>query len=261
MAATEFGRNDVQTAKRWARKVEMQIVPQTILGTLGGRSEDNAFKIVDDLEKGAGDRVRNYFLRLLTDEEGLPLPPAATGDTSPEGQEKAQKYPTYDVDIDMTSQAVKFKKYMTGQRLPFELRDKAKKGLAKWWIDFLDICFLAHACGYTVYNTTRPDFAFHNAIVGPDADHRLFANPATNTTDEDVGADNTAIMTKEVIDQMILRAEEQHEMGNFAIGMANCLGNNHWVLILSTRQHHDLKQDPEWQRQFEEAPVDRKSVV
>lgn len=257
MASTAFASGDPQTAKRWARKCEVQIVPNTILGTLGGKSSMNAFKVVDDLTKGAGDRIRNYWLRHLSDEEGLPLEAAAGGDESPEGQEKSQIFPTYDVEIDMTSQAVRFKKYMTEQRLPFEIRSKAREGLVNWWIDVLDIAFLAHAAGYTPYNATRfKDLAFNNTIVDADADHKLYADEAAaHTTDQGVGGDATSILTKNDVDRMILLAESQHEMGNYAIAKAQCLGNEHWVLIISTRQHHDLKQDPDWQRQVEEISV------
>lgn len=239
MASLSFGTDDPLTTKRWARKVEREMLPATLLGLLGGRGGTAAFTVKDDLAKGAGDRIRIPYLRLLSDEVGLPLPPIE-GQVSPEGRERAQQYQSDDVEIDMTSQAVRFWRVISDQRTEFSARDDAKETLKKWWADYCDVVALYHAAGFT---PAPSFFNFHNAITGVDADHIVRANDLA--TDEAVGGDTTATMTTDVLDDMIYTAETQTERGNPAMERCSLFGGQHWAIIMSHKQHFDMLQDPD----------------
>lgn len=249
MATLSFGTDDPLTTKRWARKVEREMLPSTLMGTLGGRSATNAFYLKDDLEKNAGDRIRVPYLRLLSDGTGLPLSPIE-GQQSPEGLERAQQYQDEDVEIDMTSQAVRFWRVISDQRTEFSARDDAKEVLKRWWADYIDVVALNHAAGNTAASSP---FSFHNPIVAPDSDHQIWAG-GTVTADENLTSAD--IMTTKVLDDMIFTAETQTQRGNPAMERASgVVGGSHWVVVISHEQHKSLIQDPDSREALEIAPM------
>ena len=99
-----------------------------------GKSSNSLCQILDDTQKGPGDRIR-CTLRMQLGGAGI------QGDATLEGNEEGLVTYTDDLVIDQLRHAVRSKGRMTEQRIPFSVREEGRMGLEDWWSDRFDSWF------------------------------------------------------------------------------------------------------------------------
>ena len=158
MATTQYGVNANEAVKLWAFDLWRESLKKTTMAPLMGTSSDSIIVVKEDLQKSAGDRVRQT-LRYLLSGAGI------AGDSTLEGNEEALQTFTDDLLIDQLRHAVRSDGKMTEERIHFSIRNEARDGLSDWWSDRIDTAFLNHAGG----NTAQADLRFtgSNTTLAP----------------------------------------------------------------------------------------------
>lgn len=155
MALTEFGVNHAAARKHWSSDVFKEALKRTYAMKFMGTGTNSLCQIRNEMQKGKGDRVR-FNLRMQLSGAGI------SGDGTLEGNEEALAIYTDDIFIDQLRHAVRSGGRMSEQRVPFEVREQARDGLADWFADRIDTAFFNHLGGaygvsdtrYTGSNTT-----------------------------------------------------------------------------------------------------------
>lgn len=96
-----------------------------------GKSSNSLIQIVEDTQKGPGDRIR-LPLRMQLSGSGI------EGDGTLEGNEEALSTYYDDLLINQLRHAVRSEGKMSEQRVPFSVREEARMGLQDWWADRID---------------------------------------------------------------------------------------------------------------------------
>lgn len=162
MAATTYGAssatNDREQVKLWSRKLFREALKQTWCSKFMGTTSNSLCQILEDTQKGPGDRIR-FILRMQLTGTGI------SGDTTLEGNEEALTTFTDNVVLDQLRHAVRSGGKMSEQRIPFSVRDEARMGLQDWWADRIDTAFFNQLAG----NTAQADLRYSggNATITP----------------------------------------------------------------------------------------------
>lgn len=194
MATTSYGVNDALAVKLWARKLFQDSLKATWASKFMGKGSDSLIQIKDETSKGAGDKI-TVGLRMQLSGAGV------QGDGTLEGNEEALTTYSDAVYIDQLRHAVRSAGKMSEQRVPFSVRDEAKSGLQDWWADRIDTWFMNQICGYTPQTDTK--YTGNQAVVAPDANHRVFA---TGSADESQTT-TSHVMTLALIDKCVEKAK------------------------------------------------------
>ena len=131
MAVSEWGAGSDNAVKLWSRKLLQEALRQTWLYRFMGESDDSLIQILDDTQKGPGDRVTVQLRAQLCD-LGI------QGDGTLEGNEEALNVYTDNLFIDQLRHAVRSGGKMSEQRVPFSVREEAQKALSDWYADAFD---------------------------------------------------------------------------------------------------------------------------
>lgn len=147
MALTEFGVNHNAARKHWSSDVFKEALKRTYAMKFMGTDTNSLIQIRNEMQKGKGDRVRFNLRMQLTG-------PGISGDGTLEGNEEALAIHTDDIFIDQLRHAVRSGGRMSEQRVPFEVREQARDGLADWFADRIDTAFFNQiASAYSVADT------------------------------------------------------------------------------------------------------------
>lgn len=158
MATTSYGVNDALAIKLWSKKLDHEALKYTDIGPLIGDDANSIIHRKSELDKGPGDQV-TYGLRMQLSGSGF------TENQLAEGNGEALTTYSDALIINELGHVVGVKSEYTidQQRVPFNLRDEAKGGLADWWAKRQSVSFFNHVCGYTITTDTR--FTGLNAVV------------------------------------------------------------------------------------------------
>lgn len=167
MADTDYPVNSPLAVKRWSSELMKEALKKTFALQFMGEDTNNIIQIKTELSKGAGDRLTFGIRQQLTGA-------GVQGDNTLEGNEEALETYTQNLTIDQLRHAVRSAGKVSEQRIPFNIRNEIRDGLADWWSDRIDTWFFNQICG----NSTQSDVRYTGmqAVSAPDAGHQIFAN-------------------------------------------------------------------------------------
>lgn len=225
MSTTEYGVNDALAVKLWSKKLFQEALKATWAKKFMGSDSDSIIQIKGETGKGAGDQV-TFGLRMQLSGAGV------QGDGTLEGNEEALTTYSDALIINQLRHAVRSAGKMSEQRVPFSVREEARKGLQDWWADRIDTWFFNQACGYTVQTDTR--YTGNMAVTAPDANHRVFA---TGSADETVNASSSSTFALSLIDKCV----EKAKTATVPIRPIMVNGEEKYVMFLHPYQVTDLR--------------------
>lgn len=149
MAITTFGLNDALTVKLWSKSLDNEVLKYTDIGPLIGDDANSVIQRKMETSKGAGDKV-TFGLRLQLTGDGF-----SETDTA-EGNGESLTIYSDGVVINELGHVVgvKSENSIDAQRVPFNLRQEARDGLADWYAKRLSISFFNQVCGNTATSGT-----------------------------------------------------------------------------------------------------------
>lgn len=226
MAVTSFATGDALAVKLWSKKIAVEALKQTWVYKFMGKDDNSVIQILDDTQKGPGDRIRVPLRRLLS-------AAGVQGDATLEGQEERITYFSDDVFINQLRHAVREGGRFTRQLVPFDVREHARLSLQDWWADRIDTWFFNQICGNVNQTDTR--FTGNQTAVASDAGHVIFAGGAT--TDGSLSNSATYKFTLTLIDVAV----EMAKTAAVPIRPIMINGEEKYVLFLHHNQVTDLR--------------------
>lgn len=225
MAVTSYGVNHPSAVKHWSSEVFKEALKRTYALKFMGKGTDSLCQIRNEM-KSVGDRV-TVHLRMQLSGDGI------SGDGTLEGNEEQLTIYTDNVFIDQLRHAVRSGGRMSEQRVPFEVRDEAKDGLADWWADRIDESFMNQLAG----NTTETDLRRTGlqAAIAPDALHAIVEGESSTTASLSDSAGH--YFTLQSIDKAIERAKTiTNPIRPMRMG-----GKEYYVAFIHPYQEYDLR--------------------
>jgi len=183
MAVKFYGVNDPMAVKLWSKKLFVDAISNTWIDRFVGEGTDKVIQRLMPRNKGAGDQI-TYGLRARLAGDGK------QGHEKLEGNEEALSINTDSFVINKLRHAVRVagSGSISQERVPFNVRDEARAGLSDWWAERMDYSAAIQLTGSpfrynndtSLWTTSGGDtrFSGNNAVLSPDADHFMLANPA-----------------------------------------------------------------------------------
>src|SRR3990167_2192221 len=221
MAVTSYGVNANETVKLWSRQLFTEIETETVMASLMGTDSDSVIQVVEDTQKSAGDRV-TMQLRVLLSGRGV------VGNAVLENNEERLTTYTQNLLIDHLRHGVRTGGQIDEQRIPWDMRENAMKGLRDWWADRIDVSTINQLAG----NTGQSDLAYtgHNATVAPSSatgNTRILYGGGTHTTENSLSSSSESFSLT-----YIDRAINQAQIATPLIRMPNTPWGKGYVMIL-----------------------------
>lgn len=202
MAVTEFSVNHDLAIKRWSQLLAVDAPKESYFFRNGfvGESTDSPIVRITDLEKNKGDKV-TYGLRMKLTGAGR------EGDQQLEGYEEALSYYDDALFIDQIRHAVRSKGKASEQRVPYEMREEARAGLATWFGEWYDEQLFVYLTGLRgLQGNLNLPLSFNgragNDLQTPSATRRVYGGDATAFTD----IDSTDELATSTLDKVIVKA-------------------------------------------------------
>lgn len=226
MATTSYGLNDAATVKVWSKKVAWEALKSTPIAPLIGTGDGFPITRKDELTKGAGDRVR-MILFMTPEGDGF------TENEPIEGNGEALTSYSDDLTINELGHAVGVKSQNTidQQRVPYDIRDQAFRGLRDWWGNRMSVSFFNQVCGYTAQTSTK--YTGLQAATAPTTNRVLRAGSAAS----DQALTSTDTFTLDLID----KAKEKAETGDPPVPPLMIGGQKMYVIYLHDYQVTSLR--------------------
>lgn len=233
MGATEFALNNALAVQRWSTSLAVEAEKNQYFRKFMGTGEDVMIKVVQDLNKGAGDKV-TFGLRMQLAGDGI------EGDNVIEGtsaEEALDFYSDY-LFIDQRRKGTKSKGKMSEQRVPYNLREQGRNALSTWFAEDFDeqiMMYLAGARGVdtTFHVATGYTGRANNTLTAPDSTHLIYGNTCTGKSD----MDSTDKMDLAAVDRLVAKSETIDP----AIQPFMINGEKKFVLLMHTWQAFDLR--------------------
>lgn len=198
MAATDFPLNHPLAVKRWSKGLFKEALKKTWFMQFMGEGSNNIVQIKTELGKGPGDKV-TFGLRQQLVGAGI------SGDSTLEGNEEGLEIYSDSIIIDQLRHAVRSAGKMSEQRVPFNVRDEARDGLADWWADRWDTWLVNQLTGNTGQSDVR--YTGMQATVAPDSDHWVYAGTGSTTSESAISASTDQIFTLSLIDKAVEKSK------------------------------------------------------
>lgn len=240
MARTIIGVNDPKAVKKWSGNLALDSSAKSYWSRFQGRGAEAEvpIQILTELESDAGEEIKYDLLAELT------MAPVE-GEDDLEGKEEKQRFYTDSVYIDQARCGVNGGGAMTRKRTLHNLREKAKRQHSDWWARLHDELFFIYLSGSRGVNPNFliQDLAYtgraNNALVTPDAAHRLYGGDATGFA----SIDDNDKMNLNVITRAITRAEVQGGGASNIPVMKPCKinGEEVFICVMHTWQEEDLR--------------------
>lgn len=160
MATTSFPVNDALAVKLWSKTLDNEALKYTDIGPLIGDGPNAIIHRKSETSKGPGDQV-TYGLRMQLSGAGF------TENQLAEGNGESLTIYSDALVINELGHVVGVKNGNTidAQRVPFNLREEARDGLADWYGKRYSVAFFNQVCGYTPQTDVR--FTGLNGINAP----------------------------------------------------------------------------------------------
>jgi len=231
MTYSAFGVNDAYAVKLWEKSLAVAERAYLDIAPLIGTSPNSIIQLKPQTGKGAGDQL-TVGLRARLQGDGL-----SENDIA-EGNGEALTIYTDKFLLNELGHVVGVKSMNTidQQRVPFDLREEAKEGLANWWADRLSYSFFNQVCGNTA--ETRTKYTGLNATLAPSTNRKCYAGTA-GAVSADEGLTSSYPMTLDLIDRMVTLAkvgDSQQMVRPIKVG-----GQNKYVVYIHPLQARDLR--------------------
>lgn len=232
MAITSFGVNDALAVKTWSKALAVEALKATEIAPLIGEDSNSIIHRKTETSKGAGDQV-TFGLRMQLSGDGF-----SESDTAEGNGESLTLYSSSLV-INELGHVVSAKSENTidQQRVPFNLRDECKDGLADWWGKRMSVTFFNQVCGMTATSGTgapsSSKYTGLNAAVAPTSTRIIRAG--SQATDQALTSSNT--FTLDLID----KAKEMAETATPKIRPIMIGSQKKYVIYLHPYQVTDLR--------------------
>lgn len=232
---TKFLSNDALTRKRWARDLFKIILPGIEFNYLTGTGSNAPCQIRTELGKGMGDQI-TFGIRLPLTGQGT------VGDATVEGTEEKLRFKDFNMTIEELNHAVDTGGRMEEQRVPYNLMQEGKDGLADWWMDRLSDLLINTMAGNSAFvfagqAMDAAGTAFANVIDEPDADHLMLVNGNSEATQT----------SADVIDLTFLDAMKQRAQmplaGSYKLRPLALKGRNYFRVIMHNFVFDALRQN------------------
>jgi len=150
MAMTNFGVNDSLAVKLWSKTLDAEALKYTDIGPLIGDSPNSIIHRKTETSKGPGDQV-TYGIRMQLVGAGF------TENQLAEGNGESLSIFSDALVINELGHVVSVKNGNTidAQRVPFNLREEARDGLADWYAGRFSVAFFNQVCGFTPQTDVR----------------------------------------------------------------------------------------------------------
>jgi N4-gp56 family major capsid protein len=226
MSTTSFGVNDTLAQKLWSKSLTAAARDSLEIAPLMGEDEDSIIHVKSETKKNTGDKVTFGLVARLTQD-------GKTENETAEGNGEALSIYADSLLINELNAIVGVKSENTidQQRVPFDLRDEAKRRLADWWADRLSTTFFNQVCGYTVQTNTK--YTGLNAVTGPTSTRRIVAG--SGAADQDITSSDT--FTLNLIDQAV----EMARTGSNMVRPIRIGGQKKYVMYLHEYQVTSLR--------------------
>ncbi len=228
---TLFVTSNNLTRKRWARDLFKIILPAVEFNDLVGSGSDSIVQMRSELGKGQGDQI-TFGIRLPLSGEGV------VGNDTLEGNEEGLVFKDFNVTIEELNHAVDTGGRMEQQRVPYNLVQEGKDGLADWWADLLSDYVINTLAGNSGYRIAGKVFA--QAIDEPDTNHLVLVNDVAEASQ--TSAD---ILDLTHLDRMKQKAELMNLNGAnyYKIRPLRLRGKNYYRVILHNYVFDNLRQN------------------
>lgn len=170
MAMTSFATGDPLAVKLWSKKIAAEALKATWVFKFMGTGDDNVIQVLDETQKGPGDRIRVPLRRLLSGA-------GVQGDATLEGNEERTSYQYDDLFINQLRHAAREGGRFSRQLVPFSVREHLRLGLQDWWADRWDTWFFNQIAGNTNQTDTR--YTGNQTCIAADSDHLIIAGGNT----------------------------------------------------------------------------------
>ena len=229
MATTDYPLNHPLAVKLWSEKLFREALYATEAAKFMSSGTDNIFQLLNDTEKGAGDKI-TYGLRMQLSADGV------QGDATLEGNEEALTTYSDAILINQVRNAVRSSGKMSEQRVKFSVRKEAMMGLADWWAGRIDTSLFNQLAGNTAQTNTL--YTGNNSTVAPDSNHIYYANGvASEAAVASASASN--IMKLKFIDYAVEKARTTTPL----IRPVKVGGEDKFVLFMHEYHVTDLRTD------------------
>ena len=229
---------DPKAQKRWGSDLAIQSLSKSYFTRkFIGKGDNNIIEQKDELQSNIGDRV-SFDLSMQL--RGKPT----TGDQRLDGKEEGLKFYTDEVIIDQTRKAVNCGATMSQKRTVHDLRKTGRSRLSDYWAKYIDelyFIYLAGARGINEDFIEDENFTGHagNPIQVPDSQHILFGGSATSkATITASDKMDVAVVERAVTNAKMMRATDPDAANMVPMTIGS---ENHFVLVMSPYQEHDLR--------------------
>lgn len=196
-----YDTTDPEVVKLWSKMLWSEYRKKDALFDpaygFAGKSEDNLFWILDETQKGAGDKITTPY-SFQIESAGV------VGNEVLEGKEVNIDTTVFSMFIDKQRFGVRTGGEMNQQRVSFDTVEEGKRKLADLWKTRRAVVAMNHLCGNTAAAGGNKYDGF-NGVSAPDSLH--IYRPGTHTTDELVQADTTATLDVDLIDELVTISE------------------------------------------------------
>ncbi len=199
MATATYGVNDPLAVKIWSKRMDVEALKETTAYEYMGSGASSLVQIMTETQKGDGDSIK-WGIRMLAIGEGT-----TEGETQEGNEEGLTRY-TDQLVINELGHAHRVRnngKTIDRQRIPYDLRAESYDSLKDWWAERVDLWFFNQLAGNTAVSNLK--YTGFNSPIAPSATR--IVRKAGHTTDEAVGADNTATFKLSMIDAAVNRAK------------------------------------------------------
>jgi N4-gp56 family major capsid protein len=192
---TSFGVNDAMAVKLWSKKLSVEAVKATDIAAYIGDDAGSVIHRKTETEKGKGDQV-TFGLRIQLSGNGF------TENELSEGNGESLTIYSDALVINELGHVVGVKSENTidEQRVPFNMREEARQGLADWYRKRMSVSFFNAVCGYTPANSAPfgSKYTGLQAVTAPTSTRQIWQGSLT--ADESLGSTNTFSLT--LLDKM-----------------------------------------------------------
>jgi len=226
MATTSFGVNDAMAVKLWSKNLAAAEREFLDIAPLMGDDENSVIQIKSESRKGSGDKVTFGLMARLTGD-------GKTENETAEGNGESLSIYSDAVYINELGHVagVKSENTIDQQRVPFDLREKAKMALGMWWADRKSASFFNQVCGYTVQTNTK--YTGLNSVTAPTSTRRIVAG--SGSADQDITSSD--VFTLNLVDQAV----EMAKVGANMVQPVRIGGQKKYVMYLHPYQVTSLR--------------------
>ncbi|MGA4550578.1 N4-gp56 family major capsid protein [Methylorubrum aminovorans] len=234
MTYTAFAQNDPMAVKLWSKKLAVEANKSIDIDPLIGTSDASVIQEKEETKKGNGDQV-TFGLRMQLKGAGFSSSDVAEGNGEQLGTNSDK------VTIDELGHVVGVKSENTidQQRVPFNLREQARSGLADWFQTRKTVSFFNHVCGFTPANANPfgKKFTANNPVTAPSQGSILRPNGRAN----DAALVAGDIFTLDLIDKAVELAKTGGQGKKVMIRPVVVNGKKFYILYLASEQVTSLR--------------------